>query len=129
MPRVKYEPAEDVKLLAQDIVKKLKMKWIRIENLGFLRSYGSHSMAVARIYGLPRPFQVAFNLQPLYVIEVVSERFDRLVFEKKVEVVIHELLHIPSSFSGGLRPHGSIVNNKKVKLLKEKYLKRRLARS
>ncbi|AKG38198.1 hypothetical protein MA03_01310 [Infirmifilum uzonense] len=119
--RIRYEPARDVESLARDIVSKLGMNWIRLDNVGFIRSYGSRSSAVARIYGLPRVFQSAFGLEPLYVIEVISEKYDSLQFERKVEVLIHELLHIPSNFSGGLRPHGRIVNGARVKKLARIY--------
>ena len=121
--QLKYEYAYDVEALARDIVSKLGMSWIKMENVGFIRSTGSKSHAVARIYGLPRSFQVAFKMPASYVIEVISEKYDKLPYEEKVEVIIHELLHISSSFSGGLRPHGKIVNARNVKKLKEKYLK------
>ncbi len=121
LPRIHYTVADDVERLARDVIEKLEMKWIKAEYLRFLRSSGSKTTAVARIYGLPRTFQVAFNLPPLYVIEVVSEKFDALTPEEKVRVIVHELLHIPKSFSGGLRPHGKAVNSKAVSKLVERY--------
>ncbi|PLJ77904.1 putative metallopeptidase [Infirmifilum sp. SLHALR2] len=122
MPKLRYAHACDVEAMAKDIVEKLDMKWIRLEHVRFIRSTGSKSSATARIYGLPKSFQVAFNLPPLYVIEVISEKFDVLPAEKQVEVLVHELLHIPKSFSGGLRPHGKAVNSRVVRRLTEKYL-------
>jgi len=122
VPKLRYAPACDVEAMAKDIVEKLDMRWIRLEHVRFVRSMGSKSSATARIYGLPKSFQVAFNLPPLYVIEVISEKFDVLPAEKQVEILVHELLHIPSSFSGGLRPHGKAVNGRVVRRLTEKYL-------
>lgn len=122
MTKLKYSPAEDVERLARDIVAKLEMNWIDTRRVKFLRSNGSRGSAVARIYGLPRVFQVAYGVPPLYVVEIVSEKFDKMNFREKVEVVVHELLHIPKSFSGGLRPHRGYVDEQVVHELTEKYL-------
>jgi len=59
-------------------------------------------------------WQRALGLPAHYVIEVISERFDRLSDEDRVKVVIHELLHIPRSFGGGLRPHRGYVTQRRV---------------
>ncbi|RLE59068.1 MAG: metallopeptidase [Thermoprotei archaeon] len=128
MSRLKLEQAPDVRKMVYDIVVTLNMDWIDIERIGVLRSKGSKSTAIARIYGLPRVFQTAFKLEPLYVIEVISERFDKLNQEDQIKVLIHELLHIPKSFSGGLRAHGKYVNHRIISKLYREYLKRKGAR-
>jgi len=112
--RIRYEPAPDVEEDARYIVERLGMEWIDLSRVGFVRSRGSRSGAVARIWGLPRAFQEAFGLEPLYVVEVISERYDRLTRRERLRVLIHELLHIPRSFSGGLRSHGRLVNERVV---------------
>lgn len=69
------------------------------------RSYGAKTRAYARIWGLSRIFQQALHIEPAYVVEVISEKFDKLPFEKQDMILIHELLHIPRTFSGALVPH------------------------
>lgn len=68
-------------------------------------STGAKTRAYARIWGLGRIFQQALKIEPAYVIEVISEKFNRLTHEQQEMVLIHELLHIPKSFSGALVPH------------------------
>lgn len=69
------------------------------------RSRGAKTRAYARIWGLSRIFQQALKIEPAYIIEVISEKFDKLPPEKQDMVLIHELLHIPKTFSGALVPH------------------------
>ena len=88
----------------------------RVDRVYCVRSRGARTMAVARIYGLPRPW-IVVGLEPGYVIEFVSERFDPLPCREKIAVIIHELLHIPRTFSGALRPHGRQVNDGVVERL------------
>ena len=88
-----------------EIIKKLGFDYIKPENLVPFRSYGSKSRAIARIWSLPRIWQIALQKDAHYCIEVVSERFDRLSETDKEKVIIHELLHIPKNFSGSLLPH------------------------
>ncbi|MEM3999653.1 MAG: putative metallopeptidase, partial [Saccharolobus sp.] len=80
------------------------------------------SKAISRIWAVPKIVLETFNLEPLYVIELVSERFSRLSNEDKIKVMIHEILHIPYKFSGGLRAHGKKVNSKEVNKLYKKYI-------
>ncbi len=69
------------------------------------RTYNSKARAYARIWAFPKIFQEVLRVEPAYVIEVLSEKFDRLSDQDKVKVLIHELLHIPKNFSGSLLPH------------------------
>lgn len=67
--------------------------------------------------------QLALDHKPHYVIEVVSERFDRLSKDEQTKVLIHELMHIPHSFGGGFRAHRPHVTQKKVERMYEKFLR------
>ena len=63
---------------------------------------------------------------PAYVIEVISERYDRLSEEAKEKTLIHELLHIPKGFSGGFRPHKGYISNRRVEKLHQGLMENRL---
>jgi predicted metallopeptidase len=93
-----------------------------------LRGFGSSSRSLARIWSFPRPWQMALNLEPRYIIEVIAERFDKLSEMEKDKVIIHELMHIPKKFTGSLVPHrnrGQKINHKNVDLIYDHYLARR----
>ncbi|MCC6003412.1 MAG: metallopeptidase [Thermofilum sp.] len=122
MPRVAYE--RDVKLeeLVKKIVACLGLKWIDPGRVYVVRSKGSSSSAFARIYGLPRVFQVSLGVDACYVIELISERFDYLPIEDKLKILLHELMHIPRTFSGGLRPHKHFASAKTIEKLYGKLL-------
>lgn len=123
---IKYTYAEDVKNLVYRIVNVLNdhFNYIDPYRLFFVRSVGSRSSAVSRIHALPRIWRYVLSMEPVYIIEVVSEKYDRLSESSKTKVMIHELLHIPRSFSGGLRPHGRYVNNRIVDKLYKTYVER-----
>ena len=109
---MKYEEADDVKEIAEEIINKLKMNWVKRENMLYVRSYGSKSNAIARIHTLGKAWQIKF--EPHYLIEVISERFDKLGNDEKIKVIIHELLHIPKTFGGGFRHHKDWVTPRNV---------------
>ncbi|RLE93902.1 MAG: metallopeptidase [Thermoprotei archaeon] len=121
--RVKYYEAEDVKKMLKDIVETLGLYYIDLSRVRCVRSKGSRTYAYARIHGLPRIWQHALKIKAHYIIEVISENFDALPKEEKIKVLIHELLHIPRSFSGGLRPHKRYIEDDIVEKLYRKYLR------
>lgn len=102
---VKWEPAPDIKSMIQRIVLTLDMEHIDADRIFTLRSYKSTTNAIARIWELSRPWRICLEIEPHYIIEVVSEEFDKLPDEEKEKTIIHELLHIPKKFSGSLVPH------------------------
>lgn len=121
--------------LSDDKVKKqllqvLKMghfSHINASQLTIYKSLGSSSRAIARIWGLPRVWQQALQINPHYIIEVLSEKYDRMSEENQIKTLIHELLHIPKTFSGALVPHrGSRkmnINNKIIDSIYKNYKK------
>ncbi|MEM2904124.1 MAG: putative metallopeptidase [Candidatus Bathyarchaeia archaeon] len=112
---MRYEDAPDVKRLVEEIVLKLELRHIPPGGILCLRSYGSKARwTTARIHSLSRAWQNALKLEPRYLIEVISERYDRLSEEGKEKTVIHELLHIPEGFKGGFRPHKGWVTSRRI---------------
>ena len=101
---VTWLKAEDIRLRIEKLIKLSDLPY-KIENITALRSYSSKSRAYARIWGLSKVWQLSLNLKPHYIIEVLSEKFDKLPMGKKDEVLLHELAHIPLNFSGSLLPH------------------------
>ena len=127
---IRYVEASDVKKMADEIVEKLDFFHIVPQFVYCYRSYGSKSKRViARIHGLGRIWQEALRRTPTYVIEVISEHYDKLSDEEKEQTLIHELLHIPKGFSGGFRPHKGYIDKKRVEKLHQLLLKQRSLKS
>jgi predicted metallopeptidase len=70
-----------------------------------VRGYGSTSEAWARIWGLPALWQQVLRIGPAYVVEIIEPEFSGLPEDEQDRILIHELLHIPRTFSGAIRPH------------------------
>jgi predicted metallopeptidase len=125
--RLQYAP--DVQEKASEIIRTLELEHIDSTRIIYMRSNGSKANAYARIWELPRIWQMALDVRPHYVIEVLSEKFDPLNDEEKEQTIIHELLHIPQKFSGALVPHYCFgktrVGKKVVSELHEKYKKKK----
>ena len=123
---MQYHEAPDVKSLANEIIESLDLFYIVAESVYCYRSIGSKSKRIiARIHGFGKIWQRALGLPPSYVIEVLSERYDKLSQEDKEKTVIHELLHIPRGFRGGFRPHKGYISKKKVDKLHNEYTKKK----
>jgi predicted metallopeptidase len=116
MSRIRYEQYPEACRVVEKIVARLGLDYIDTNRVFCVKSWGARTNAIARIYGLPKPWIVA-GMKPGYVIELISEKFDSLSCKEKIKTLIHELLHIPSGFSGGLRPHGKLVNSSRVNSL------------
>lgn len=115
---INYSEAPDVKTLADEIAESLEFFHVVPQYVFCLRSKGSASKrTIARIHGLGKVWQETLNLPPSYVIEVISERYDRLSEEGKEKTIIHELLHVPKAFAGGFRPHKGYIDEQIVERL------------
>jgi len=122
--------APDVKILLDEIIDRLDLFYVAPQSVHCYRSKGSKSKRIiARIHGFGKIWQKALGLPPAYVIEVLSERYDRLSQEDKEKTLIHELLHIPKGFKGGFRPHKGYISRKRVDSLHKEYTKKRLETS
>jgi len=112
---MKYQIDNEIQNIAQDVIRKLDFSHIKIEKILCIRSRGSKSRrTIARIHGLPKIMQTALNIKAFYVIEIISENFDKLNQEDKIKTIIHELMHIPKGFGGGFRQHKPYVTRKNV---------------
>ena len=121
---IRYELADDIGSTIKDILDKLQMTHVDGSRVVCVRSKGSSSKRLlARCHGLSRIMQLALNEKPHYVIEVVSERFDKLSKEEQTKVLIHELMHIPYSFGGGFRAHRPHVTRKRVERMYKQFVK------
>lgn len=111
VPRVprakKIEWVEDgtVEKRISELVNLANLWHINPRRVFCFRSHNAKTRAFARIWGLSRIFQQALKIEPAYIIEVISEKFDKLSPDKQDMVLVHELLHIPKTFSGALVPH------------------------
>ena len=123
---LKYLEAPDVKMLADEIIERMDFSHVVPQCVYCFRSTGSKSRRIiARIHGFGKIWQKALGLPPTYVIEVLSERYDKLCQEDKEKTVIHELMHIPRGFKGGFRPHKGYVNRQQVEKMYKEYKKRK----
>jgi len=116
-----YWPAPDIDEELARIVRSLEMDHILPGRVRAIRSRGSKSRrTLARCHGLPKALQTGLSLSAHYVIELVSENYDRLTESEKTKTLIHELLHIPRVFGGGFRNH-DYVRDRRVDQLYERY--------
>ncbi len=116
---IKYFPADEIKNKLTQIVQHLDFNHVDLQRLACFKSTGSQSRAIARCYALSKIWQQTLNTKAHYIIEVISEKFDKLPEDEKEKVLIHELMHIPKSFGGGFRQH-DFVCRRNVEILHKK---------
>jgi predicted metallopeptidase len=102
---MEWHEAQDVHDDLKQILTHIDMPYIDMSRIHVYRTEGSKVKAYARTWAFPKIFQRALDIQPAYVIEVLSKHYDKLDNDEKKKVLIHELLHIPKNFSGALLPH------------------------
>ena len=128
--RLRYTEAPDVKEAIEEIARHLHLSHIALHSVYCYRSVGSRSKyVIARIHGLGRVWQAALKRPPAYLIEVISERYDKLDEEGRDKTLIHELLHIPKGFLGGFRHHGGYINRQRIERLYKVLRERRATTS
>ena len=118
---MKYYPAFDMEMKAKDIIRTLKMQHVREDRITCLNSRGTSTKhIIARCHGLSKVQQIGLKVEPFYVIEFISENFEKLPEDEKIKTIIHELMHIPGNFGGGFRHH-DVVNRKSVEKMYKIY--------
>ncbi|RMD45777.1 metallopeptidase [Candidatus Pacearchaeota archaeon] len=121
---IKYFEAPDIEEIAKEMVALLGWRHIHLEDVAFVRSFGSTARyTIARCHSLGRAMQVGMKRKRgFYLIEVISEKFDKLPDDEKKKVILHELMHIPKSFGGGFVHHNK-VHDKAIDKIYQRYLK------
>lgn len=122
---MEWKKAPDIQKEVLKIVIALKLSHVVPVRIFCFRSFGSKSRALARIWSLPRIWQDALETSPAYCLEILSEKFDKLSLNRQREVLIHELLHIPSNFSGSLLSHRNIKGMRFEQRVKQLFSKLR----
>lgn len=102
---MKYKLAPEIKRQIRILVKQLNFTHIKVNNIHCIRSFDAKTRAFARIWGMAKLFKEVAGLDPHYIIEVNARRFDKLPEREKIKTLIHELMHIPKTFSGALLSH------------------------
>lgn len=102
---MKYKIAPEIKKQIKVLVKQLNFTHIKTKNIHCIRSFDAKTRAVARIWGMAKIFKEVAGIEPHYIIEVNNKRFDKLPEREKIKTLIHELMHIPKTFSGALLSH------------------------
>jgi predicted metallopeptidase len=118
---IRYELAPEIESKLKRISRKLKMDHIDVDRVKGVRSYGSTGRGIiARCHALPKVMQLALGIDAHYVIEILTENYNRLSQEEQIKILIHELMHIPETFGGGFRMHRDHVTRKNVEKLYRK---------
>jgi predicted metallopeptidase len=107
---MKYEYAPDIQKIAEEISAML-FPHVKLDRVKCFRSYGTSSRhTIARCHTIGKLIQKAMGVNAFYVLEFLSERFDKLDKEEQIKVIIHELMHIPQTFGGGFRHHDHVCD-------------------
>lgn len=121
-----WQDAPDIAKQIVYLCDKLDLSWVEVNSLHCMRSENSQTRAYARIWGLSKVWQQALKQKPAYIVEVISEKYDKLSNIEKDKVLLHELTHIPKNFSGSLVPHirrGKRNFHRKVEDLYSRHIK------
>jgi len=121
---MKYIDAPDIREKVSNIIEKLELDHIRLDRIACVRSSGTSTRnIIARCHALPKVMQHALPAEPFYVIELISERFDKMNEQEQLKTLIHELSHIPKAFGGGFRYH-DFVESRRINKLFEKFCRK-----
>lgn len=102
---MQYQRAPEIKKILVQLINRLAMDHIIPARIHCIRSFDAKTRAYARIWGMAKLFKEVAGIEPHYIIEVNAKRFDKLSHREQIKTLIHELMHIPKTFSGALLPH------------------------
>lgn len=102
---MQYSIAPEIHKKIVVLVDQLQFNHIDPRRVHCIRSYDAKTRAYARIWGMSRLFKEVAGIEPHYIIEVISKKFDKLSEREQIKTLIHELMHIPKTFSGALLSH------------------------
>lgn len=106
---MKYAYSSEWTEKTHELIGLLGFRHIPLERVCCIKSQGTKTRrTIARIHGLDKVMQLGMQTNAFYVIELISEKFDRQRDEDKIKTVIHELLHIPGNFGGGFKQHNYV---------------------
>lgn len=105
MVPMQYMRAPEIKRKIEILVEKLEFTHIKTQNIHCIRSFDAKTRAYARIWGMAKLFHEVAGIEPQYIIEVIAKKFDKLDEREQIKTLIHELMHIPKTFSGALLSH------------------------
>ncbi|RLF06065.1 MAG: metallopeptidase [Thermoprotei archaeon] len=125
MGKIEYKEAVEIYPIFKELCSAPGLDHIKLERIKVYYSFGTKTTSAARIYGIPKILQIAYNIEPAYAIEIVYENFSKLSWEDKIKVLIHELLHIPRTFSGALRPHGRYITSEIIDELYDRFSRKK----
>jgi predicted metallopeptidase len=121
---LEYQSAPDIDEELARIIRTLVWDHVDPRRVRAIRSRGTKSRRIlARCHGLPKALQTGLALPAHYVIELVSENYDRLSEAEQTKTLIHELMHIPRVFGGGFRNH-DYVRARRVDQFYEQYVRK-----
>lgn len=107
---MEYQRDFDIERQAKQIAVELGMPF-DLTRIVCMRSFGSRSRGtLARCHTIPKVMQKAMGIDGHYVIEFLSENFNKLSETEKTKTIIHELMHIPKSMGGGFRQHDYVCS-------------------
>jgi Predicted metallopeptidase len=121
---MRYSLAPEIKEKIILLIKRLEMDYIDEKRIYCIRSFDAKTRAIARIWGMSRLFSEVCGIKPCYIIEVNAKRFDKLSERDKLKTLIHELLHIPKTFSGALLSHKGRyhrINDREIEKIIQKF--------
>jgi len=117
---VKYEFAQDIQERLNHIVLTLGYHHVKLNDVVCIRAHGTKSRGtIARCHALNKVMQKALGRKGFYVLEFLSERFDKMSQEDQMKIIVHEMMHIPKTFGGGFVHHNKVTDRSVDQLFQE----------